>query len=860
MVFILLLYISAACEFSIDFSQCHESTIAALITPKGCYGNKPWAIQNLPCDYECPAGERLDINLNASSLICTPCQENTYNIGGGITINSWSLHRHDFSSFCSVLIGKSWKKGANCTTWHASSDEILISGTTSINNWYAADLFLYPYLVKPGKVKLIYRREVSGQGNFFIYIDNLLQYVDMESPSYEWFTVDIPLDPGRHEIQIAFINYVTDQISEIVIKEIQIRGTEHAAYTCLPCANGKSTKGADECLHCEMGSYLDDKICKKCPYGTTSLPGSADILDCYKLKNCTVLDFHYYFSECRYGMKTKFYEWNYPLMCNNEGITLPNMYIMPCGNCPLGKFYNETYCEYCETGSFIVDSSPGKKCLECPEGKYSPKMLAFTDWGVIPDQFNTWCMSVKNTICSFGWETRGTFIITSPLYERESSIYIETTFEFIEKDSYFSYNFTKTSGTNFIVYVDGIVKDSYQNQAGGLSQHSLSPGNHTIKWLCKHSISSYEYCSLSEILFHGTRHGGSAACIPCKDGSISKGNQQMCTACNAGFTSNLNHTLCIPCPSGMVSKESSKCSLCPPGTIPDSNSEFCTLPELLVINNKTFQIQKLRGKIGNPSDYCKEDRMLKYCYGTFFGPSLHKDSIFYISFVNPSEIKMPNYAKVSNMNAYAFGIFPKNSLTLTEIEYLELEDVCSEAHDKILVNLGSELSLVNTTNLGFMLEYSNGDCCDQNKKFTTKIEFICDKYEKEGWPFFLHETNCEIVFAWPTIHACRMCSDEDLIIHKGECKDGKREIHYYESEKCVFANNTGFVKQVEKCEEESVIMSWPFLVLVLVSVVLIILVSVVSIWIFKVKHTIVLSQAKLSVRSSRAFEEINSDR
>ncbi|OMJ78499.1 hypothetical protein SteCoe_21652 [Stentor coeruleus] len=855
MVFILLWYISAACEYSVDFSECHEATIAALITPKDCNEKKPWVIQNLPCDHQCPAGEHLDINITTSTLTCKPCQENTYNIGGGITINSWNLHRHDFSSFCYVLEGKSWKRGANCTSWHASSDEILISGTTDINNWYATDLYLFPYLVKPGKLKLIYRREVSGLGDFFIYVDNFLQYIDMKNPSYDWFTVDIPLECGRHDIQISFINYVTEKISEIAIKEIQIRGTEYADYKCLPCGKGKSTKGADQCLHCEMGSYLDKNECKKCPYGTTSLPGSGNILDCYKLKNCTELDYHYYFSECKDEKKTKIYEWNYPLMCDNNGINLPDMHDIDCGGCPLGEFYNETHCEYCKTGSYIVDSNPGKECLECSAGKYSPKILAFNDWSEIPDQFRTWCMSAENTICSFGWESRGTFIVTSPLYEPGSSIYLETTVEFVEEGSYFSYTFSKSSEANFIVYADGQVKDSFQNEALGSSQHSLSPGNHTLKWLCKHSSILSEHCSLSGIFFHGTRHGGSAACVSCKDGLISKGNQQMCTPCPAGFTSNSNHTLCIPCPSGMFSKGSSKCSQCPPFTIPDKNSEFCTLPDLLTINNKTFQTQKLRGKIGNASDYCKEDRMLKYCYGTFFGPSLHKENLFYVSFANPSEIKMPNYAKVSNMNAYAFGIFPKSSLTLTEIEYLELEDICSEAHNKILVNLGSELSLVNTTNLGFVLEYSNGDHCDKYKKFTTRIEFLCDKYDKEGWPFFSHENGCEISFIWPTIHACKFCSDNDLVVHKGECKDGKREVHYYESENCVFANNTKFVKEIEKCEEKSVIRSWPFLVLAIVSVVLIILASVVLVWIFKIKRTIVLTQAKLSSRSSAGPEE-----
>lgn len=855
MVFILLWYISAACEFSLDFSQCHEANTAALITPKGCYGDKPWAIQDLPCDYQCPAGQRLDIDLTKNSLTCTPCLENTYNIGGGISINSWNLHRHDFSSFCSVLEGKSWKRGANCTSWHASSDEILISGTTSINNWYAADLFLFPHLVKSGKLKLTYRREVSGLGNFFIYIDNLLQYIDMENPSYEWFIVDIPLEPGHHEIQISFINYVTEKISEIAIKEIQIRGTEYADYKCLPCSRGKSTKGADECLHCEIGSYLEDNKCKKCPYGTTSLPGSADILDCYTLKNCTDLDYHYSFSECKNEKKTKIYEWNYPLMCNNEGISLPDMYDIDCGRCPLGEFYNETGCEYCNTGSFIVDSTPGKVCLECPAGKYSPKMLAFTDWPEIPVQFTTWCMSVENTICSFGWETRGTFIITSPLYEPGSSIYLEISLEFMEEDSYFSYTFSKSSGTNFIIYADGIVKDSYQNEALGSSQHSLSPGNHTLKWLCKHSTISSEYCILSGIFFHGTRQGGSAVCVSCKDGSISKGSQQMCSACPAGFTSNSNHTHCVPCPSGMFSKGFSKCLPCPSGTVPDPNSEFCTLPDLLTMNNKTFLTSKLRGKIGKPSDYCKEDRMLKYCYGTFFGPSLHKESLFYISFANPSEIKMPNYARVSNMNAYSFGIFPKSSLTLTEIEYLELNDICSEAHNKILVNLGSELSFVNTTNNGLILEYSNGDHCDKYEKFTTRIQLVCDKYEKEGWPFFTHENGCEFAFIWPTIHACKVCSNEDLRVHKGECKDGKREIHYYESESCVFANRTGFEKKIEKCEEKSVVNSWPFLVLAVTGVMLVILVGVVSLWIFKIKKTIILTQAKLSSRSSVGQEE-----
>jgi hypothetical protein len=81
------------------------------------------------------------------------------------------------------------------------------------------------------------------------------------------------------------------------IEYIRITGMEYSAKQCLSCKQGWSQAGADRCSLCGANSYLEEVgskvkmlICKPCPEGYYSEPGSIGENSCFSMRNCTVDD------------------------------------------------------------------------------------------------------------------------------------------------------------------------------------------------------------------------------------------------------------------------------------------------------------------------------------------------------------------------------------------------------------------------------------------------------------------------------------------------------------------------------------------------------------------------------------------
>ena len=827
-MFLLLLKIAVGCDYSIEFSECFNDKFAALVTSIDCEFNN-FVLTELPCNFSCPSGNYLDVDIESKTIKCSLCKSGTYSIGGGTILDLWNIHKYNLKSYCWAMGINEWELNTDCTSWHISSDNVLVSGTTSKNKWYETSLVLYTVLVKDGSLIVHYRKDSTNQknlnyGNFDIIVDGINEYSDYELYSLGWKNTNISLSKGVHEIEIAFNKFAFDQVCEVQIKEIQIRGTHYASYRCDVCGSGSSDEGSEACFLCDEGSYMENNTCIMCPEGTSSWYNEQS---CRAIPPCSVEDYHYYYSDCEAGIMKKVYEWNTPLMCNIKNSRLPDNENSLCKPCGTGKYYENFHCDTCPAGMFISNSSYGELCEECGPGKYAPKIEEYSEWSQIPDGFEDFCFSKLNTECSYGWEPRGTYIVTSPIYDYYSFIIIQKKINIIESNSKITYSISiKGDSTRFILYINGFKMKNYASNISIADTIFLSKGDHVMKFVCFHNNTEGESCSIFEILIQGSKSGGASACINCEIGYYSNGKTDECLPCESGYTSNDNHTGCIPCIDSFYSEMPGICKSCIDGVNTNKNHTGCVANSIITIEDSQFFIGNLTGSPGEASLHCKEDRLKLSCFNTFYGPTESEGDYFYLSVLNPSRVEMPSYAQTSFFTAYAFGILDRTKLSITEQELLKPEDSCAHDYSKIIVNLGSEIKSLNKTLKGFNVTYDNGDICESSQRFSTNIEFVCDKSEIEGWPINLGYHNCNYEFYWPTIYACEICKENMINFTNGTCEKGERIIHKFEGEKCVFGNGTGFTNYKELCSNVHVLKSIPFIVSMVLATVLLLLIGV----------------------------------
>ena len=845
---VLLFWVTNACEHLLEFSECSEGYMALLMSPVNCSDSNILIKENLPCDFSCPPGLYITYNLETESLRCSLCPEGTYSIGGGDEYTNWITFKDHFHSYCWILLETGWSLSEECTSWHSNSDTLLVTGSAPTKHWYETDLIFYPNMVKDGYLELNYRKETTSiegleNGDFYVFIDEDLEYFDYSVEDYDWKNVKIPLSLGIHKVNIVFAKFISTPTCEAQIRDIQIRGTKYFDSSCKKCQQGHSPPGSDLCLYCEVGSYLDvkEKTCKKCPEGSISYPGSSTIYQCFDAPVCQEIDWHYYYSPCEAGKQKKIYEWNSPMVCDPTPVFLPNDEEIDCLPCGAGKVYQSNKCEFCPTGTYTTKGNFGQSCSVCPAGKYAPKVSDFHEWTEFPSEFTSLCINSDNFECSYDWEMRGTFIVTSPVYSEGSKIVLQGKFDISEQDASLMFEF-KLAGpkTKFSFMINGNKVFNATGNVEGSQNFSVRTGANSFKWICEHTDKDVESCLISRIVIDGCTNGGAYKCVACQDGYVSGEASDVCTRCGAGKTSNEAHTECIDCPESTYTDLAGGCKACPSGLASSSSHDFCYLPnKTLEVNNSTFVFQNFSGDLGKSPFYCSEQKLQMFCHQTFYGPAQGDEHYFYISVLNPSPVDMPSYPQISTGNAYAFGILDPDSIGFDYFSQDKPGNGCNVSASKVVANLGSEVQSIEYDEdygAGFKVSYVNGDVCTNASRFSTLIHFACNKEEEEGWPILLKYENCGFHFYWPTVHACPVCTKQTVAVHNSSCKDGVKTVHVFEGLNCIFENRMGYYADEETCSDNRVYKTWPFILSLLLS----------GIMLFVVTLTIILACKKRS--------------
>lgn len=100
---------------------------------------------------------------------------------------------------------------------------------------------------------------------------------------------------GMYTLAWIYTKFSEKNATEIMSAEIEyirVTGMDYSPKQCLNCKKGWSQPGADKCSLCGANHYIEvdnstnENLCKSCPEGYTSEPGSVGADSCASMRPC----------------------------------------------------------------------------------------------------------------------------------------------------------------------------------------------------------------------------------------------------------------------------------------------------------------------------------------------------------------------------------------------------------------------------------------------------------------------------------------------------------------------------------------------------------------------------------------------
>lgn len=814
LLLLLFVHCSALCSIRHAFTDCIESEKTAIFysETQDC-PSIPDTVPNLSCDFPCPPGHHYDID-DSFSPTCSPCPNNTYSIGGGIAFNG---AKSGWLNFTNSFITKCIGENRNCGTWESPTGHSIRTGKQAIGEWSEASLHGYFHIKKAGELRVRYRKDTvyladNRNGVFTIKINGKLKVEDSDVEPFRWEERIIDIEPGLVNILFFYQHIETGGNMIAEISDLEIRGTEFAASECLPCTSGLSDPGSDSCSLCPVNTFYNHSECSPCPQNTHSHVNSISLDDCKPNPLCKTSDFTYKFSNCIEGSRNKKFYWKEPMICQG-GEPLPgDVMRIECETCQPGYYQKtvieaETECGPCPIGTYQPELNSQSKCMNCPVGTVGNPKINYTVWDELPSNMKTECILYSGTNCnhSYGWELAGEYISSGRNLDEFSWLSLVLKTQIIRENAFIQFKYSIENKmdyeTRLNIHIDGILYSSY---AAATTMEITEPiyltrGNKTITFAYDHHSHNrtniLDLCKIHWIYIAGSSEGGADHCAPCHEGEVSLKDSWMCGTCPAGTQPNSERNDCEVCSHGTHSQDGLNCEICPVNTTPDLSNEYCVSTEFLEIGKEKYYISYLSGRKNTTSLYCSEDKMLKYCEGSLYGPVSSNLNFFYTSVLNPYSLSIESYLQIDSLDTgYAFGVIDSTEL---DVPIPQSHSKCPEHRSKGIINLGTIISNITQEDNGFTIEYSGGSSCsDQNAdSHSTQVKFTCDKDRHEGYPQFITEEHCKVKFEWRSKWGCPLCVNYTTVTSR--CENGLRTIREIEYENCVIVNPL----RTETCSE-----------------------------------------------------------
>lgn len=533
--------------------------------------------------------------------------------------------------------------------------------------------------------------------------------------------------------------------------------------------------------------------------------------------------------------RNKVYKFNEPIICNSQYYELPdNLTDLFCEECqpgfshkPISEGSAITTCQACESGHYLDENNA---CQECRPGSIPNKILKINRWEKIPDEFSTKCESLSGGDCSTntGWVAKETYLTTNPNLDPLAGVFLSKLVTILQTKGgvEFSYELMPNTDGIFNFYLNGIIKFSVEEAGRYETIVELSTGINQLEWVFVGR--SHGEARLYEISITGSNEGGASSCTQCSKGSISLSDHSRCVECTPGYTSNFTNSECIKCEDNTYNYFfGSECLKCPENTYSNQDRTACLGSDYMILTNNTYYLRNLTGNSGVEQAYngglCSRDNLKMYCHQTFYGPIPANSSQYYISILNPSIITLPDFQYLYESSlGYAFALETLDDPKLKN----KTNNICFKENTAI-VNAGRKvLSPIEHQN-GFSLVYTDGDVCnDSGDRYRTMINFECNKREGGGWPILKFTNKCSTEFIWKSRWGCRVCREEELVVVKTICMNGKRSIEKMEGKDCILPSDFQIESSHEDCSVSGEILYTVPVIIGLAALILVLMITV----------------------------------
>ena len=473
-------------------------------------------------------------------------------------------------------------------------------------------------------------------------------------------------------------------------------------------------------------------------------------------------------------------------------------------------------CKACSEGYFIMPNSTNKicesclpnsifdtvanKCVLCQDGSQPIKLLSITGHTKQVSKL------FDSNVCSLfkgdkfkiskgcpGWIFRSHGIHSGVVVPQKVEKVLKKSVNIIEEiGAFISVNFTitrldETLIEEFSIYINGEEVESFKSHRHDFhidyfKFYPLAKGSNGIEFIYKKEESNNTQIEnanifsviITEIKIQGSDQGAGKKCFECPEDSYKVNNQGQlsCVKCKKGTLPDQDK--CVPCPS---SSTNSNCLQCPEFTNVD-NSE-CILYGVIHIKNVflKYDIFDLSSSVQHE---CKDHNEI--CYNTFIGPirdNIYKD-MFFISFNKSDLIKISdfNYKQSPlgfNSKGHIFALFSSGSD----------EDYGPTKKNKILSNIGASISDVKVFYIpnkefdklvspstesknifdknGVMIKYSNGDYCNDKKRYQSYLFVKCQNSDENYAPKLVKKSKdgCVFYFEWLSKAGCPVCTIQE---------------------------------------------------------------------------------------------------